>query len=156
MYYCEVAHYGYIEVGREGDGPRLGEQAEPVREWVLAVRLRVIVRAVRLLAGVSMEARFDLEVVWVELLLFPAVAVRAPVLVLAAVFIRGDEFLGVPKRAHILAIGEYRGLPAVVLPVVGVDADVPLVVVLPVGAPHGLEVKDIEIHVWLELLYELY
>jgi hypothetical protein len=115
----------------------------------------VIVGTVRLLTGIAMQTRLDLEKVRVELLFLPSVAEGTSIVVLATVFVGGNELLGMPVRAHILAIGKDGGIPAVVLPVVGVDTDVPLVVVLSVRTPHGLEVKDIEIHIWLELLYEL-
>lgn len=109
----------------------------------------------RLLAGVAMKTRLDLEEVRMELLLLPPVAELTPVVILAPVFIGRNELLGMPVRAHVLAIGEDRRLAAVVLPVVGVNAHIPLMIILSVGTPYGLEVKDIEIHIGLELLYEL-
>jgi hypothetical protein len=115
----------------------------------------VIVRAVRLLAGVAMKAGLDLEVFGVKLLLLPPVTVGAFVLVLAPIFVRSNKFLRVPVLTHLLGVTEYGGLPSVILPIVGVHAHITLVVVFSVGTPHSFEVENVEVHIGLKFLNQL-
>lgn len=62
--------------------------------------------------------------------------------------------LRVPVLAHLFRIVEDCRFPSVILPIVGVDTDVSLVVVLSVGAPDCFEMKDVEVHIWLKLFYQ--
>lgn len=152
----KFAQDGNIKVGWEADRAGLREVSKPRTERKFAISVAVVVGTVRLLAGVSVQAGLHLEEVGVELLLLPAMTEGALVLELAAVLVGSDEVLGVPVRAHLLRVGEHRGFAPVVLPVVRVHAHVSLVVVLSVGAPHSLEVEDVEVHVRLELLNQLH
>ncbi len=110
----------------------------------------------RLLASVPVQALLQFEIVRVKLLLLPSMTVRASILQVAAIFIRGDKVLGVPILAHLHLVAKDRRLPSVVLPVVGIDADVSFMVVLSVGTPDCFKVKDVKIHVRLKFLYQLY
>jgi hypothetical protein len=104
------------------------------------------------LARCPMQALLDLEVIRMEFLFLPPVAERAFVFMLAAIFVRRDEVLGMPIGAHLFLVLENGRFSPVVLPVVGIDAHVPLVVVFSVGTPYCLEVENVEIHIWLKLL----
>ncbi len=91
------------------------------------VSLRVKVGTVGFLAH-FLSTAVHLEVRRVVLLLFPAVTLGAPVLMWAAVAVSLDEVLRFPGRALLLfVIGEMR-LAAKVLPVMCVNALVPLMV----------------------------
>lgn len=90
-----------------------------------------------------------------ELLLLPSVTEGALVLVLAAVFIGGDKIFGMPVLADLLCVSEDRGLPSVILPVVGVHAYVALVIILPVRTPDSLKMENVEVHIWLKFLNQL-
>ena len=68
---------------------------------MLPIGFVVIVRTMRLFAAVTMETRFHFEIVRMEFLFFPAVAVGAFVLKWAAILIRGDKVFSMPIVAHL-------------------------------------------------------
>ena len=117
--------------------------------------LAVVVRTVRFLAVGAVLALLDLEEVRVVFLLFPPVRVQALILVLAALRVRANEVIHLPIGAHLARVEERGGAPPEVLPVVRVDADFPIVVVLAIRAPDGLEVEHIEIHINFVLFDQL-
>jgi len=80
MNYAHVSKDRNVEIRRERHSPCLWEQPEPRLEWKLSISFGMIVRTMRFFAAVSMEARLYLKIVRVELLLFPAMTLRAPVL----------------------------------------------------------------------------
>jgi len=106
----------------------------------------VLILAVLLIAGVPSE------VVWVILQLFPPMTVAAMESVDTGIFIIRDFVLSVPGRTLLCAVGVQIRLAAEILPVVGVNTALPLVVTLLVGAPHGLEMETIEVCVPLKPL----
>lgn len=114
------------------------------------------VRAVRLGAGLPVLAGVQLIVIGMILLLLPAVALAAAVLVRAAVLIVVDELAAAPVEALVLGVKVELRLSSVVLPVVGEDALVSLVVVFVVGTPDGLKVKHVEVRVELKLINKLH
>jgi hypothetical protein len=116
----------------------------------------VEIRAVGLRATVAVEAGLDLEKFWVELLLLPAMTVLAFVLLWTSILVRRYKVLGGPAIAHFFRIGKDGWFPSVVLPIVCIDTDISFVVILLVWAPHSLEMEDIEIHVWFELLNQFH
>jgi len=73
------------------------------------------------------------------LLLFPAVRVKALILELAALTVRADDIVDLPFFAHLAVVGEDRWPSPVVLPVMCVDADLPVMVVLAIRTPDSLE-----------------
>ena len=101
----------------------------------------MIVGAVGLLTGVTVKALFRLEILGMELLLLPPVAINAPVLVLAAILVRGNEALGLPIGAALLRITKKLRFSSVILPVVCIDAKLSLVVALLVRTPYRFEMK---------------
>ena len=90
----------------------LTERSSPVSRQKLEVRvyrkttvhLRVIVRAVVLLALPMLLTRIDFVVARVILLLLPAMAVGAPVLVLTPVGVASDEVFYFPILAKLFLI----------------------------------------------------
>lgn len=151
-----VAQIRHVVVGRKGDGARLGEDLEPLLERLALVRLIVVVGAVGLGALLTVFAGVELVVLGVVLLLLPAVALQALVLVLTAILVLVDELPGAPVRALVSGVDVELGLAAEVLPVVREDALVSLVVVLVVGTPHCLEVEHVEIRVQVEAVNQLH
>ena len=118
-------------------------------DWVASILLRVVVGAVELPALGVLLTWVDLVVPGMILLFLPAVTLGAPVLVLASVRVRPDEVVYLPVSAQIAIIVINVGLAAEVLPVMGVDT-VLLVVVLAPWAPRGFEIEHVEIGIfWL-------
>lgn len=154
MHHTHIPEDRHVEISRKTYGPRFREELKPVVQLILPIDLRMIVGTVRLLTRVPMQALLQFEIVGVKLLLLPPVTEGAPVLERAAVLIGSNEVLRVPVLAHLLRVAEYRGLPPIVLPIVGVHAHIPLMVIFSVGAPDCFEMKNVEVHVRLELLYQ--
>jgi hypothetical protein len=91
----------------------------------------------------------------VVLLLFPAVAVSASVLVQAAVTVCSDEVFYLPILTEVFFIVVKLGFSSQVLPVVCVDT-VFFVVILAPWTPGGFEVENVEIGVFrLHLVEEV-
>lgn len=63
----------------------LGQNLEILINWVAPILIRMVVRAMLLSTVEALLAGVQLEVPWMILLLFPAVAELAAVLVLAAI-----------------------------------------------------------------------
>lgn len=61
-----------------------------------------------------------------------------------------------PVFAHLHWVIKYGGLSSIVLPIVCVHANISFMVIFTIGTPYGLKVKDIEVHIGLELLDKLY
>lgn len=89
------------------------------------------------------------------LLLLPAVARRAPVLVHAPIRVVLYVFLDLPVRTQILVVVEQIGLPSEILPIMSVDTGFFIMVLAP-WAPNSLKVEHVEIRVhWVHLVEEL-
>jgi hypothetical protein len=114
----------------------------------------VIVRAVRLVALLTVLAGIKFIVLWVIFLFFPAMTLKTSILLWTAVLIVIDELPGTPVDALILRIDIELGFPPKILPVVSKHALVPLMVVLVVGAPYSLEVEHVKVLVRTELVYK--
>jgi len=127
--------------------PTLGEQLEPVRFPRATILRTVKVRAVRFAALLAVLALFELEEVGVEFLLLPPMRVGAHVLEGAAFGVGGYEIVSLPGGAHLMLVREDGGLPTVVLPVMCIETDLPIMVIIAVGAPHCLEVVHVKVHV---------
>lgn len=106
----------------------------------------------RLLALLNLSASVHLVVKRVVLLLLPAVRELAPVLVLAPVSVSLYEVLRFPLGALILLVVEGVRLPSEILPVVSIHASISGVVGIGIGAPHCLEMEDVEVGVLFELV----
>lgn len=116
----------------------------------------MVVRAVGLAAVLPVLALFRFEELWMVFLLLPAVGVLTLVLVGTAIMIRGDEVARLPVGAHLGLVSEDAGLSSVVLPIVGINTDLSVMVVLPIWAPDSLEMEHVEVHVDLHLLDQLH
>lgn len=114
---------------------------------VAPILLRVVVGAMELPALGVLLAWIDLVVPGMILLFLPTVTLGAPVLVSASVRVRPDEVVYLPVAAQIAIIVIDMGLAAEVLPVMGVNA-VLLVVVLAPWAPRSFEIEYVEIGIF--------
>lgn len=150
-----VVEVGHVKVSGEINYSRFGEGFEPLGGDLPLLALRVEEGAVGFLAGGAVLARIQLEVVWVVLLLLPAVRLVAGGLLLTALLGILNELPGPPVGALLFLVQVDLGFPSVVLPVVGEHAFVSLMFVLVVGAPDGLEVEHVEVVVSLELVDQL-
>ena len=116
----------------------------------------VVVGAVLLPLALAPElARVFLVVQRVVLALLPPVALRADRVVRAAVHVVDDEVGRLPVGAGHRLVGEDVRLPAVVLPVVRVDARRLVVLGEVEGASLRLEVEDVEVVVAGEVVDQL-
>ena len=88
-------------------------------------------------------------------LLLPSVRIQALILILATFGIRTNEVVNLPIGAHFTGVDESRRTPSEVLPVVRVDADFTVVVILAIGAPNCLKVEHIEVHINFVLFDQL-
>ena len=79
------------------------------------------------------------------LLFLPAMTLHASVLIGATIFIVVDEISRSPIITLLLRVYIEMRLSSEILPIVGENALVPLVIVFIVGAPHSLEMKHIEV-----------
>lgn len=150
MHNAHVSQYRDVIVCREGDRAGFREEPKPIVKGHFPVGLGMVVRAMGFLAIIPMQALLHLKELRVELLLFPPVAELALIVILAPVLIGGNEIFCVPILTDILGIAEYRGLPSIVLPVVSINTDVSLVIILSVRAPDRLKMEDVEVHIWFE------
>lgn len=63
----------------------------------------------------------------------------------ASILVSADKGAGAPIGALVFGVLVQLGLSPEVLPVVGKDTDIPLVLGLIVGAPHCLEVEHVKV-----------
>ena len=73
------------------------------------------------------------------------------VLQLTSVFVSASVFLGFPLLTLRIRVFKSVRRSSIILPVVRVDADVSLVLLVGEGTPHRLEVEDVEVDVSLHL-----
>ena len=76
--------------------------------------------------------------------------------VVAALRVRSNEVAGLPVRTHLAAVMKDRGFSSVVLPIVGIDTSLSVVVILSVRAPDGLKVEHVKVHINVIFLNHLY
>lgn len=103
-------------------------------------------------ASRAVSAAVDLEVLRMILLLFPTMATLALVLCCAPFFIGGDDVVSSPGFALVFVVEALRGFAAEVLPVVGVNTDISLVLLLIERAPHCFEMKHVKVCVLIEFM----
>jgi hypothetical protein len=115
----------------------------------------MVIRTMGFLADCPVQALLNLEIIRMEFLFLPSVAERAFVFKLATVFIWCNEVFRVPIGAHFLLVLEYRRFSPIVLPVMGIYAYVPLMVIFSIRTPHCLKMKDVKVHVRFKFLNEL-
>lgn len=127
---------------------------EPLRQLVFHVTFIVIVRTMRFFTLFVMVTRLSFKIVRMKLLFFPAMTVLASILLLAAIFVRRNEFLGRPIWAHLFAVSKNLRFSSVVLPIVCIDTNIPLMVIFLVRAPYCFKMKKVEIHIRCKLFYE--
>ena len=111
------------------------------------VHLRMIVRTMVLFALSVLLTWVNFKVARVILLLFPAVAVSASVLVLAAVWVCTDEVFYFPILAEVFLVVVQLWLSSQVLPVVCVNTHF-FVVILAPWTPGCFEVENVKIWVF--------
>lgn len=66
---------------------------------------------------------------------------------LASLGVRADEVVNLPVRTHFARVEEHGGSSAKVLPIMGIDTDFTVMIILTIRAPNGLEVEHVEIHI---------
>jgi hypothetical protein len=123
---------------------------------LLAVRGTVIIWTVSFPAVPPMLAFFLLEEAWVVLLFLPAMREGALVLVGTAFLVARNEVASFPVGTHLLTrVLEDIGLSSVILPIMSVDTDLAIMVILAIRTPDCFEVKHVEVHVDFVLLDHL-
>jgi len=95
----------------------------------------VVVGTVRLLAVGAVLASLNFDKIRVILLLLPAVRIWTLVLIWATFPIGANEVVHLPVRAHFARVHEHGGSASVVLPVVGINTNLTVVVVLAIRTP---------------------
>lgn len=151
-----VTQVWHIVVRGESDGSRFGEDFEPLLQLLPLVTIIVIVGAMRFVAELPMLTRVKLVVFRVILLLLPAMALVTLILIGTAILVLVYELPWAPICALVSLIDIELRLASEVLPVVGKDTLISLVIVFVVGAPHSLEVKHVEVWVVIESVYQLH
>lgn len=140
-----VAKVGHIVVRRERHGTGFGEYLEPGGKELPSIELIVIVGTVGLGALLSVLAGVQLIVVWMILLLFPAMALGTTVLIWTPILIVIDELSATPVRALVLGVQVELILPSIILPIVSKDTLISLVVILIIRTPNCLEMEHVEV-----------
>jgi hypothetical protein len=87
------------------------------------------------------------------LLLFPSMTELAEILVLTPATIRCDDSLCLPILAYLFTVGKQLRFSSIILPIVGIHANVSFVILFSVRAPDSLEMEQIEVHIRHKLLY---
>ena len=104
------------------------------------------------LLGAPVDAELRLVVGWVVEPLLPPVTQLALEPVGTAILVLADGLVGRPVGALFCGVALPVGLASELLPVVGKDAGVPVVVSVDVGTPDRLVVEEVEVRVPLELV----
>ena len=115
----------------------------------------MIIGTVRLFTGFSVKTELNFKILWMKFLFLPSMAILAFILQSATILIRCNEIFSVPILAHILWVIKDWRLSSVILPVVGVNAYIPLMVILSIRTPNSFEVENVKVHIRLKLFYQL-
>jgi hypothetical protein len=114
----------------------------------------MVVRAVLFFATLSL-ALLHLVVFWMEDVFFPAMRFLAKFASIAGLIVIGNRFVLVPFFTALGLIKEEFVFTPVVLPVVSVHTSIPLMSFLVIGTPHRLEVKHVEVFIFLKLVNQI-
>jgi hypothetical protein len=132
----------HIVIRRERANPCFWEKSEKLADrGPLILKLVVMVSTVSFFALFSMLTDIKLIALRVILLLFPAMAIRAPVLIWTPISVALNYVLTAPVGTLLVVVRKLIRVAPKVLPVVGKDTLVSLMLLLVVGAPHCLEVE---------------
>jgi hypothetical protein len=120
---------------------------ETIRHLLSFLLFVVIIRTVSFAAFSSLRnsALRGFVTVWMVFKFFPTVAGAATVFQFAAVLICFRVFLSFPTCALCVRILKRIGTASVVLPVMGVDTEVSLMVLVTKRTPHSFKVKHVEV-----------
>jgi hypothetical protein len=83
----------------------------------------------------------DLVIGWMILLFLPSMGMSTPVLQLTPLPIGLDKVLSLPVRTLLLRVVVDVGFTTEILPVVGINTELPVVGGVGLGTPDGFEVK---------------
>ena len=111
-----------------------------------ALKICVKVWTVELGTLLPLFTRVNFEVARMVLLLFPPVRGRAAIVLRTPIGISFDEIVDFPVFAKVSRVVINVGLSSEVLPVVGVDASL-LVVILAPRTPRSLKVKHVKVRI---------
>lgn len=139
----------------EAATPILGQKLEVLVDRIPSIFLRMVVGAMVLLTFLMLFARVYLVVARMVLLFLPAMTLRASVLVHTSVGVRSNKVIDLPVAAQLSVVVVDVWFSSQVLPVVGVDT-VLFVVILAPRAPRSLEVKDVEVGIaWFHFVEQV-
>lgn len=120
-------------------------------------QLVVKVRTMTFLAIIVLVATLrGFVVIWMILHFFPPVAKATTIFIFTTVLVGLCIFFSLPARTLGSFIFVEVRRPSVILPIVGIDTGVTLVLFVRLGAPHSLEVKQVEVGVTLILIQLCY
>ena len=114
----------------------------------------MVVRAVLFFATLCL-ALWHLVVFWMEVAFFPAVRFRAVFSFIACIFVIVNRLVLVPFFTDLGLIKVDFVFAPVVLPVVSVHASIPLMSFLVIRTPNRLEVKHVEVFVFLKQVNQI-
>lgn len=118
--------------------------------------LRVIIRTMRLNTSCAIVAFIDLIIIRMKLLFLPSVAELAFEFVWTALSIARYHFRRRPIGAQFFRIGEYLRFPPEILPIMSINAYIPLVIIFVIGTPNRLEMVEVEISIPFKVLDHFY
>ena len=121
---------------------------EMLKKWtdrMSFITFLVEIRAVRFLTGLSLPACMHLIVIWMILLLFPAMRKLTSIFIATTFRICMHKVFCFPLRALLSFIFEYMRFSSKILPVMSIDTGISRMRCVTIRAPHCFEMKNIEI-----------
>ena len=144
-------HYWQIKVGWKTNFTSTRKYFENMM-WVPSVLfLNVVVWAVRLDTWCAVIAFIRLIIIGMEFLLLPTMAETAFKLIWTALTITCDNISGRPVGAQFFGIREYLRFSPEILPIVRINANVPLMIILVIRTPNCFEMVQVEIGITSEI-----
>lgn len=92
---------------------------------------------------------------WMVFQLLPSVAIIAVKAIDTGILVFDDFVCRVPRLTLLGAIRKQVGLATIILPVVSVNTQFPLVVLLLIGTPGRLKMEHVEVRVPIESLHQV-
>lgn len=154
MNHTDVAKYRDIKISRKRNCPCFRKIFKPASQGILSISFSVIVRTMRFLTSLAVQALFYFEIIRMKLLFLPTMTIRASIFILAPIFIWCDKSLCVPVLTHIFWIVKNWRFSSVILPIVCINTNVSFMIIFPIRTPYGFKMEKVKVHVGFEFFNE--
>ena len=113
------------------------------------------VRAMWLIALISMFTRVQFVILRMIFLFFPTMALLASILIWTSVLVIVNELSRAPIQTLVFRVYIKLWFSPKILPVMCKNTLIPLMIILIIGTPHCFEMKHVEIRVFFKLINKL-